>query len=63
MKKNLNRIIGSIGVLISLLGVAGTLNHILNTGESLMQPICITLFGAVAAGISFRKQERQNEKL
>lgn len=49
-------LLGSISILISLLGVTGTLNHILNTGERLLQPICITILGAAAAWISFRKR-------
>lgn len=54
--RNTMTVIGSISILISLLGIAGTLNHILNTGESLLQPLCIALFGAAAAWIAFRKR-------
>ena len=60
--RNTLTIIGSISMLISLLGIAGILNHILNTGESLLQPICIALFGAVAAGIAFGKRRNANGK-
>ena len=47
---------GCIFLLLCLLGVAGILNHIWNTGESLFQPVCITVIGAAAAGASFRKR-------
>lgn len=54
--RNTKTVIGSIAILISLLGVSSILNHILNTGESLVQPICIALFGGAAAWIAFRKR-------
>lgn len=53
---NTNVMIGCMGILIGLLGVAGTLNHILNTGQSLIQPICITIFGAAAVWFFLRKK-------
>ena len=57
MKKNGIRINTKlVAHLLYLLGVAGILNHIWNTGESLFQPVCITVIGAAAAGASFRKR-------
>lgn len=55
-EQNVMTVIGSISVLLSLMGVGSILNHILNTGESLVQPVCITVFGAAAAWISFRNR-------
>lgn len=55
-KHKTNAVIGSLGILIGLLGVAGALNHILNTGESLMQPICIMVFGGTLAWCFFRRK-------
>lgn len=56
-ERNTDVTIGCMGILMGLLGVAGALNHILNTGESLVQPICITVFGAAAAWFFLRKKD------
>lgn len=56
-EENMMTVMGSISILLCLVGVGSFLNHILNTGESLLQPICITVFGAAAAWISFRSRK------
>ena len=54
-RQNTIAVIGCVSILISFMGVVAGLNHILNTGESLLQPICIVLFGAATAWVALWK--------
>lgn len=54
-RQSMMTVIGCASILISFLGVVAGMNHVLNTGESLIRPACIALLGAATAWAALRK--------
>ena len=51
-----NLIIGGMGVLLALMGVGALINHLINTHESIIQPILFIVFGIVLSLVYLRKK-------